>query len=227
MKNVLLGVLVLGMAGVSQAGIIYVDADFTAGTGNTLLAEGGVVSTNTTDSVDGIWRSRTGFGLNPADTALPIGTVATGGAGTVYESTGNSNPSDNIPRVVTTVSGLALNTYDVYVYFWMDQNGSPWRIRAGVEDTVDPLPLYVGSNGITPTDSPISWVGSDSAGRRLLQAYLGQVTGTLISVYVEDAPAANGNERTWYDGIGYAVIPEPATLVLLGLGALTVLRKRK
>jgi hypothetical protein len=204
-----------------------VDADFTAGTGNTLLAEGGVVSTNTTDSVDGIWRSRTGFGLNPADTALPIGTVATGGAGTVYESTGNSNPSDNIPRVVTTVSGLALNTYDVYVYFWMDQNGSPWRIRAGFENTVDPLPLYVGSNGITPTDSPVSWVGSDSQNRRLLQAYLGQVTGTSISVFVEDAPAANGNERTWYDGIGYAVIPEPATLVLLGLGALTVLRKRK
>ena len=233
MKRILLGLLVLGMMGMSQAVITYVDADFTVGTGNTLFAPsagGGTITTNTTDTADGIWRYRAGFGLSPTNTAIPTGPIATGGTGTIYSGTDNSNPSDNVPRVVTTVGGLALNTYDVYIYFWIDQNGSPWRIRAGLEDTVEPLTLFIGSNSITSTDSPISWVGRDdnttNQGRRLLQAYLGQVTGTSISVFVEDAPAANGNERTWYDGIGYEVIPEPATMALLGLGALLMRRKR-
>lgn len=229
----LLGVLVLGIMGMSEA-ITYMDANFTAGTGNTLYAPsagGGAITTNTTDTADGLWRYRTGFGLSPTDTAIPTGTIATGGSGTIYESTGNVSPSDNVLRVVTTVTGLAMNTYDVYVYFWMDQNGSPWRIRAGLTDTIDPLTLFIGSNTITPTDTPISWVGRDdnptNQGRRLLQAYLGQVTGTSISVFVEDAPATSGIERTWYDGIGYEAVPEPATLALLGLGALAVFGKRK
>jgi hypothetical protein len=119
------------------------------------------------------------------------------------------------------VGGLSLGTYDVYVYYWSDQSSSPWRIRAGLEDTVDPLALFITGSG-TPT--PIQ-VGTDTSGRKLWQASLGQVTGTSISVFVEDAPAANGNNRTWYDGIGYEV-PEPATMVILSLGALLIRRKR-
>jgi hypothetical protein len=58
-----------------------------------------------------------------------------------------------------------------------------------------------------------------------MQALLGQVTGTSISVFVEDAPATTSSNRTWYDGIGYEV-PEPATMAILGLGALLMRRKR-
>lgn len=208
MKKLTFLLLTALLAAMSQAAITYVDANFTAGTGNTLYAPsagGGTVTTNTTDTADGIWRYRTGFGLSPSETALPTTTIPNGGSGTIYESTGNVSPSDDVRRVVTTVS-VPQNAYDVYVYFWMDQSGSPWRIRAGLEDTLDPLELFIGSNTFTPDSEPISWVGTDANGRRLLQAYIGQASGSSISVYVEDQPAANGNERTWYDGIGYVKV---------------------
>lgn len=221
MKRILVCVLMLAMLGMSQA-ITYVDADFSNGNTEYAPSSGlsGPITLATTDTVDGLWRYRGGFGLSETDITLPIVPIATGGTGTVYESAGNSG-ADDVPRVVTSVGGLAMNTYDVYVYYWSDQAGSPWRIRAGLADTVDPLTLF------SIYDGSSTQVGTDSAGRKLWQASLGQVTGTSISVFVEDAPAANGNERTWYDGIGYEAIPEPATLALLGLGALAVIRKRK
>ena len=208
MKKITYFLCVALLAAMSQARIIYVDAVFTGGNVNTLYAPsagGGAITTNTTDTTDGIWRYRAGFGLSPTDTAIPTGPIATGGTGTIYSGTDNSNPSDDVRRVVTTVS-VAQGVYDVYVYFWIDQNGSPWRIRAGLQDTVDPLTLFIGSNTFTATDTPISLVALDSSSRRLLQAYVGQTSGSSISVFVEDAPATNGNERTWYDGIGYVKV---------------------
>jgi hypothetical protein len=197
------------LAAMSQAAITYVDAVFTGGSANTLYAPsagGGSVTTSTGDTVDGLWRARTSLGLRPTVTTAPTGLVTLDSASTVYEGTGNTSPSDNVRRVVTTAS-VAQGAYDVYVYFWMDQNGSPWRIRAGLVDTVSPLTLFTGSNTFTSSTTPISWIAYDTAatpyGRRLLQAYLGQTSGSSISVFVEDGPATSGIERTWYDGIGY------------------------
>jgi hypothetical protein len=200
------------LAAMSQAAITYVDAVFTGSSANTVYAPsagGGTITTSTGDTVDGLWRARTSLGLRPTVTTPPTGTVTLDSTSTVYESTANSSTADNVRRVVTSVS-VAQNAYDVYVYFWIDQNGSPWRIRAGLVDTVDPLTLFIGSNGLTATDSPISWIASDNGGpRRLMQAYLGQTSGNSISVFVEDGPAGGttpSNERTWYDGIGYVKV---------------------
>jgi hypothetical protein len=217
-------------AGTAEAAIVYVDA--TDGvSGNTAIAPsagGGVWTTNGTDTVDGIWRLRSGFGLAPTTTSVPSGAFDASG-GTVYESTGNSSPSDNVPRLVTNVVGLAPALYNVYAYFWGDQNSSPWRIRAGLTDSVDPLGLFIGGSSPSGSPLPIDTGGRDGAGRVLWQASLGQVTGNSFSVYVEDAPAANGNERTWYDGVGYERIPEPTCAILLGAASLMIvisLRRR-
>jgi hypothetical protein len=212
---------------IANAQITYVDADYNVNTFLAPSAGGGTVATNGTDSVDGIWRVRGGFGLGVSDTTLPAGVIATGGSGTVYESTGNSSPSDDVPRVFTSVTNLTFNTYDVYLYFWSDQSASPWRVRAGLTDDVNPLSLYIG--GATPSGTPTPvQINTDSSGRLFFQVNLGQVTGTSIDVFVEDAPATSNNERTWYDGIGYSVIPEPSTFALVGMGvaAMVVFRRR-
>jgi hypothetical protein len=57
--------------------------------------------------------------------------------------------------------------------------------------------------------------------RRLYQAYLGAANADgsgEISVYVDDGPAADSNQRTWYDGVGYQLVPEPTAVALLSLG---------
>lgn len=210
MRTVMYLLCVASVAAMSSAAVTYVDAVFATGHGgtpNTFLADGGAaVPTSTGDTVDGLWRYRTGFGIAPGTAIQPTGTITLTSSCTVYEGTGNSSPSDNVPRVVTTAS-VPSGAYDVYVYFWIDQSGSPWRIRAGLVNTVEPLELFTGSNTFTADSEPIAWVASDSGGpRRLMRAYLGQASGTSISVYVEDAPATNGNERTWYDGIGYTKV---------------------
>ena len=146
------------------------------------------------------------------------------------QSTGNSTPPDAVPRLVTTVNGLASATYNVYAYFWSDQNSSPWRIRAGLTDGTDPLPLFVGGSAPSGSPLPIDTTVRNGAGRILWQASLGTETGTQLKVYIDDAPATTNNERTWYDGVGYQAVPEPGTLVLLALGVpafMLAARRRK
>jgi hypothetical protein len=68
---------------------------------------------------------------------------------------------------------------------------------------------------------------TDSSNRRLWQIDLGQVSGTGFSVYIDDGPAANSNERTWYDGVGYSLVPEPSSFALLGCAAAAFLARRR
>ena len=133
------------------------------------------------------------FGLAPTATTVPSGAITTT-AGTVYESTGNTTPSDAVPRLVTTVGGLASATYNVYAYFWSDQASSPWRIRAGLTDTAADLPLFVGGGGLAGSPVPVDTTVRDATGRVLWQASLGQVTGNSIKVFIDNAPATTNNE---------------------------------
>ncbi len=234
-KKLIISCLILAATTIASAEkIAYVDATHGA-SGNTSLAGGGTFDLDpnfgtglTTDvnGSDNLWRLRP-FG-NPY------------GAGTVYESGGQysmygTNNTEDCPRLKTTVTNLPYDTYKVYVYFWSDT--SSWRIRASLTDMPGELPLYYSNSweeelppiGDPPAEFLYSWVQPPylpdptvlfnepvpivTEGSRLLwQAYLGTVTGTSTSVYIDDdANHGSHSKRTWYDGIGYELLlPGPA-----------------
>jgi len=149
---------------------------------------------------DGQWAFRTGFGVVPTAETVPLGegVITLSASNTVFESTGwNDDNLDNVPRLKTSVSGLEDATYEVFVFFWNDETGSDWTIRAALEDLAGTDSLPVITNFTT--------VATDTAGREFRQASLGIVSGTAFDVFVEDLPAESGTMRTWYDGVGYRI----------------------
>lgn len=222
------GLMVAGLVVVAAnatAAIVYVDATDGAA-GNTVIAPsagGGVFTPVQPPGTqgpggDGLWDVR-----------------AFGNGASIYQNAQSGNV-DNAQRLATTVSGLASGTYNAFAYYWSDV--SNWRIEASLTDDAGPLPLYV----FQPLSAGVvqHWTGADGTNlssalatnpfttnvmisegnRRLLQIPLGQVTGTSISVFVDDSTTqADQNERTWYDGVGYElVVPEPTSVALLTIG---------
>jgi len=226
----LFSAVVLASVGTVHADIItYVDAT----TSNTTLADGTPYTpTAALINDDNQWSNR-----------------AFGNGGTVYTANdSNATPGEDAPVLRTRLTGLADGTYNVYAYFWAGGNDAPvgnqrWDIRAGLTassltdfffntDTANgPLgynalrlstadPAVVFSNTVLITD----------ADRRLYQASLGTATVSggsgIIDIFIDDLP---GNvNRTWYDGVGFSVVPEPSSVFVLGLGLVgVVLRRRK
>lgn len=204
------GCLVLAMVAMASAEkITYVDATH-GEAGNTKLASGEIFTLTTQNSgADNLWRLRTGFA----------------NSGTVYESGGTfSDPpgvnTEDCPRLATTVSGLPDGTYKIYVYFWSDD--SNWRIRADLKGKDSQLPLFYSralEQETAPVGAPAAALAKaddfkavpllSEGNRTLWQAYLGEVKGTMITVFVDDDPAHKTHGcRTWYDGIGYQTVTQ-------------------
>jgi hypothetical protein len=206
-----------------SAAIVYIDASHGLA-GNTAVAPsagGGVFNpsgalNNQGPANDGLWDVR-GFGNST----------------TIYQNAGTGAAIDNAHRLVTSTSVLP-GTYNVFAYFWSD-NSNMWRLRAGLTDAVGDLPLYLPGDAnvtqfYTGSDATVfsSTLGPDpfvtpvmiaEGNRRLFQIALGTVSGSNISAFIDDFGSAQTafNERSWYDGIGYELVPEPSSLALLGI----------
>jgi hypothetical protein len=212
--------------GGASAAIVYVDArDGVAG--NTAVAPsagGGVFNPsgaigNQGPANDGLWDLR-----------------AFGNVATIYQNASTTAVVDNAQRLVTTAT-VVPGTYNVYAYFWSDSSNQ-WRMRASFTDQAGDIPLYIpGDAGVTQfyTGADATVLSSTlmpnpfvtpvmiaEGNRRLYQIALGQLsTATNLSVYIDDMGSTQTtfNERTWYDGIGYELVPEPTSCMLLALCA--------
>jgi hypothetical protein len=228
----LTAVCLVGAMSHSYAAIVYVDATH-GSSGNTAVAPsagGGVFNpsralNNQGPANDGLWDVR-GFGNGT----------------TIYQNAGTTAAVDNAQRLVTTAT-VPAGTYNVYAYFWSDSSNS-WRLRAGLTDPGTELPLYLpGDPGVTQfytgADATVfsttllpnpftSSVMIAEGNRRFFQIALGTVSGSSIGVYADDFGAAQTafNERSWYDGIGYELIPEPTSLALFGASLLALTFRR-
>jgi hypothetical protein len=228
MKKTSVIALLISSALPVAAAITYVDATVS----NTTLADGSAYTpTASTINNDNEWSLRT-FG-NPENDR------------TVYTTNdSNANPGEDGPMLRSTIGGLAIGSvYDIYVYFWGAGNDAPignqrWDIQAGLTptalsfyDTQNATNLGHATTGVDPatyfTNNSPNVIVAD-ADRRLYQAHLGTATADdsgNIHVFIDDAPG-NAN-RTWYDGVGYEVIPEPGAALLGALGLLGLLRRRR
>jgi hypothetical protein len=226
----------------SDAAITYVDAS----AANLTLANGSAFVPSVTSNVynDNNWSARSGSGLASNDTVYEAGA-----------STNGALVGETVPVIRQTLTGLAAGTYDVYAYFWSASNVR-WGVSAGLEDDAlaavhgiggvdqnshtysDPdatrvtvASLSDGTFGTAPTQA------LGGADRVLGQFYLGtavvDITGTL-NVFVGNQQIVNSgaspsvtNSRTWFDGVGYELVPEPSSALLGLVGAVTLLRRRR
>jgi len=220
-----LAALVLALVSSASAQITYVDATDGGNTFKAPSAGGGLPFTVTPFGTQG-----------PANDGLWDPRAFANGATIFQNASAGANQDTNAVRLTTSVSGLALGTYNVYVYFWSD-NSPLWRIGASLSDSVGQLSLYKpGDAGINQfyagadatvlstalTQNPFTTgVMVAEGNRRLYEVLLGTTTGTSFNVFIEgDRAMTLQNQRTWYDGVGYSLVPEPAAGALVGLGLL-------
>lgn len=144
-----------------------------------------------------------------------------GNGGRIWASHGGSDS----PMLRTTITGLEANAeYEISVYFWVAGNGTPvgnqeWDISAGLATDAmtdirynTPGALRLDTSGVVFTNTVVV----TEADRRLFQYILGTAAANgdgEIQVFVDDLPG--NDDRTWYDGVGFASLapPEPAVWV--------------
>jgi hypothetical protein len=171
----------------STTRITYVDANAS----NTTLADGSKLTTTVGTSrgaADDRWHERRGVG----------------NAGNIFAS--NELDDEDAPALMTTLAGLTVGTYDVFVLHWANPD-EDWRIQAGFSASELLVLRQKASQLAVPSDledgSDVLTVGDTV---RMYRSYVGRVDvtdGGAIQVVVDDVGGGT-LERTWYDGLGYS-----------------------
>lgn len=231
----ILGFMAVALLATSASGAItYVDAvaNTTGADGNTTINGALVTGSNTgTTSSDDLWRIR-------------AVTEAAGGA--LWESD-TTTPAEGTSPLITSIS-LGPGAYNLYGVF-RDQPGteSYWDAAFsldGVNFTAfDYRHLKVKKALADGSEFTNPGIMGDIAavGGAIYFADIGQVTlasPTLVSIYIQGpeqdltgaSPPQTGNtgQRTWYEGVGFELVPEPSglTLTVCGLIGLVAARRR-
>jgi hypothetical protein len=173
----------------------YVDANTANTTRSNGAAIGATGPNGNAGANDGLWHERTGVGNGD----------------TVFAS--KESGTENAPTLKTTIDDVADGLYDVFAYFWSDDD-EDWRIMAGLESNnlVD-FRRYGSQHAEADQFLSIETVSANNNDLLLYRAYLGRtevIGGTPIEVFIDDwSTSVGGAIRTWYDGVGYALVSEP------------------
>jgi hypothetical protein len=184
--------------GESQSLVNYVDAT----SANTMYANGAALQTSTPSAnagpTDSLWHQRTGVGNG--------GSVLTSSESAV----------ENAPMLKTTISGLQDGTYDIFAYFWSD-NDEDWRLMAGLENNnlVD-FRRYGAQHAEADQFISVDTVAANGNDLLLYRAYLGRTSvagGSSVTAFIDDWQTTSGSAiRTWYDGLGYSLVTPVTTI---------------
>lgn len=229
----------------AHAAITYVDASAS----NLTLADGSAFTPNLAANVynDNNWSFRQGEGLASSNT------VYEAGASPNDPLTGETVPI--IRQTITGLEPGIYNVYAYFwmatnVRWGLSAGLSPEGMEAvhgigtdrGVPGNItfsNPNATRVFPDDLTDTDLfAVAPTLANGGGDRVLgQFFLGvaEVDGSgTLSAYIGNQPAVNAgvspsltNSRTWFDGVGYQVIPEPSSALLGLLGATALLRRRR
>jgi len=164
-----------------------------------------------------------------SNTTFFDGTPLVTGTGTgqwhVRSTTGNSGSllasadvvAEDAPMLKTTVAVPTPGSYDIWVNFWGSPfPGADWRISAGLATNQMQTYRQMACKTVQAADYNSPLVMTNSATNFLYQAYVGRVAASssnTISVFVDDNAAAvattgtlaGNTNRTWYDGLSYAI----------------------
>ncbi len=123
--------------------------------------------------------------------------------------TADESGSEDAPVLMTTIADLGPGEYDVFVYFWNeeDQDG---RIQAGFD--ADHMELYRtrGSQQAEADQFDAAPVLHEDT-RSLYRAYIGRKKvdrGGDITVLIDDS-TGGANQSVWYEGLGVAEVLPP------------------